>query len=142
MAKSRREQIIDSLVPIITIGLPGSTVKRDGDTPERTGPDGLVVIRDGDPGTPEVTIGRGAYFHTQQIHVEVYAQTNEIRDSLMQSIEAAIRADETLGGLAAVSEVRLAPEDALQTQVSEGAAAIRAALLYIEVCFQSSTALT
>lgn len=142
MAKSKREQIVEAVVSILTAALPLANVERDGDAPERVGTGGWAVIRDGDPGTPEVTIGRGAYFHTQQIHVEVYAPTNETRDSLMQSIEAAIRADETLGGLAAVSEVRLAPEDALQTQVSEGAAAIRAALLYVDADFQSSTALT
>lgn len=142
MAKSKREQIVGAVVAAIDAALPNADVERDADAPQRVTSDGWVIIRDGDPGTPEVTLGRSTYFHTHQVHVEVYAPDNATRDALMQAIEAAIRADETLGGLVAVSEVRLAPEDSLQTQVAEGAAPIRAALLYIEVNFQSTTALT
>lgn len=142
MAKSKREQIVEAVVSAIAAALPLADVERDGDTADRVTTFGRVVVRDGEIGSPEITLGRGAYFYDMRIHAEVYAQTNETRDAIMQAIEASVSADETFGGLAIVSDVLLAPDDSLQTQVSDGAAAIRAALLYVEVTFQSSTALT
>ncbi len=49
-----RETILQALLAALQT-VPGATVLREEVLPERVPAGGLVILRDGDPGTPEVT---------------------------------------------------------------------------------------
>lgn len=49
---SRREQVIEAVKALVAGALPNAEVKRNLAKPERIAPGGLVVVRDGDPGSP------------------------------------------------------------------------------------------
>ena len=56
-----RETILQALLAALQT-VPGATVLRDEVLPERLPAGGLVNLRDGDPGTPEVTLSPLAYW--------------------------------------------------------------------------------
>ena len=80
-----------------------ATVLRDEVLPERIPPAGLIILRDGQPGEPEVTLSplRYHYQHRAELEVIVQAPGNRATmfDSLIASIGTALAADRTLGGL-------------------------------------------
>ncbi len=53
---SRREAVLDAIKTLVASALPAAEVKRNLDKPERIPPGGLVILRDGDPGEPEVLL--------------------------------------------------------------------------------------
>jgi hypothetical protein len=52
---SKREQVLDAIVALITAAVPEAKVERNLAKPERIPSSGLVIIRNGDPGEPEIT---------------------------------------------------------------------------------------
>ena len=102
---SKREQVLEAVKALVTTALPGADVKRNQAKPERIGPGGHAVIRDGDPGEPDVTLSPLTYLYTHVIPVEVAAyeggaKTREqVLDEMMSAIGEAMDADRTLGGL-------------------------------------------
>ena len=70
--------------------------------PERVPPDGLLILRDGEPGEPEVTLSPLAYHYQHRTEIEAVVQGTDrdaAFDTLCASIGTAIAADRTLGGL-------------------------------------------
>ena len=70
--------------------------------PERVPADGLLILRDGEPGEPEVTLSPLAYHYQHRAEIEAVAQgTNRDAafDAICASISTALAADRTLGGL-------------------------------------------
>ena len=102
---SRREQVLDAIKTLVTSALPNGDVKRNLAKPERIPPGGLAIIRDGDPGEPEVILSPLIYIYTHRIPIEIAAyetssQTREqVLDGMLGAIGAAVVADRTLGGL-------------------------------------------
>jgi len=100
---SPRETILQALLVALT-AVPGATVLREDVLPERIPPAGLVILRDGDPGTPEVMLSPLAYYfeHKAELEVIVQGKTPSVRatalDALAQNIGAVIAANRTLGG--------------------------------------------
>ena len=80
-----------------------ATVLRDEVLPERIPPAGLVILRDGQPGEPEVTLSPLRYHFQHRAELEVIVQAANDRatafDSLIAAIGTALAADRTLGGL-------------------------------------------
>jgi hypothetical protein len=78
-------------------------VLRDEVLPERIPPAGLVILRDGQPGEPEVTLSPLRYHFQHRAELEVIVQAANDRatafDSLIAAIGTALAADRTLGGL-------------------------------------------
>ena len=78
-------------------------VLRDEVLPERIPTAGLIILRDGQPGEPEVTLSplRYHYQHRAELAVVVEAPNGRVTafDSLIAAIGTAIEADRTLGGL-------------------------------------------
>ena len=76
---------------------------RDEVLPERIPAAGLIILRDGQPGEPEVTLSPLRFHYQHQAELEVVVQAPNGRatafDSLIASIGAALEADRTLGGL-------------------------------------------
>jgi hypothetical protein len=99
-----RESILQALLAALTT-VPAATVLRDDVEPERVPAGGLVILRDGDPGTPEVMLSPLAYYfeHRAKLEVIVQGKTSAARasafDALVQASGAAITVDRTLGGL-------------------------------------------
>jgi hypothetical protein len=102
---SRREDVLEAVRALIATALPAAKVERNAAKPERIPSGGLVIIRDGDPGDPEVTLSPLTYIYTHPIPVEIAilasgALTREqALDATLIAIGQAVEADRTLGGL-------------------------------------------
>ena len=65
-----RETILQALLEALQT-VPGTTVLREEVLPERLPAGGLVILRDGDPGTPEVTLSPLTYHYEHRAEIEV-----------------------------------------------------------------------
>ena len=127
---SKRETILCALhARLQTLAAP---VLRGDVLPERIPATGLIILRDGKPGDPEVTLSPVSYFYEHRAELEVVIQAGNGRDALFDelaaSIGAALGADRTLGGLCDWVEAE-APEPV--DLPIEGAAALKAAVIFI-----------
>ena len=107
-------------------------VLRDEVLPERIPTAGLIILRDSQPGEPEVTLSplRYHYQHRAELEVAVQAGTGRASafDDLITAIGAAIEADPTLRGLCDWVE----PEAPASVDLPvEGAAALKAAVITV-----------
>lgn len=102
---SRREQVLDAIKTLVAAALPNAEVKRNLAKAERIPPGGLVIIRDGDPGEPEVILSPLSYVYTHRIPIELAAYETssatreQVLDGMLGAIGAAVVANRTLGGL-------------------------------------------
>ena len=95
-----RETIIAALLARLS-ALP-STALRGEVLPERVPADGLLILRDGEPGEPEVTLSPLRYHYQHRAEIETVVQgadRDAAFDTLTASIGAVISAERTLGGL-------------------------------------------
>jgi hypothetical protein len=105
---------------------------RDEILPERIPDAGLIILRDGQPGEPEVTLSPLRYHYQHRAEMEVIVQAPNGRatafDSLIASIGTAVQTDRTLGGLCDWIE----PEAPASVEIPiEGAAALKAAVITV-----------
>ncbi len=105
---------------------------RDEVLPERIPAAGLIILRDGQPGEPEVTLSPLRYHYQHRAELEVVVQAPDGRastfDTLIVAIGAAIEADRTLGGLCDWVE----PEPPASVDLPiDGAAALKAAVITV-----------
>ena len=128
---STRETILTALADLLRT-VPHVPVLRGEVLPERIPSSGLMILRDGNPGEPGVTLSPLMYHYQHRAEVEVIVQTAEDRDvrfdRLIGRIGAAIAADRTLRGLCDWVEAE-APEP-VDLPV-EGGATIKAAIVPI-----------
>lgn len=105
------------------------TALRGDVLPERIPPAGLMILRDGEPGEPEVTLSPLTYHYRHRAEIEAVVQganRDATFDALCASIGAVIAADRTLGGLCDWVEAE-APQT-VDLPV-EGAASLKAAVI-------------
>ena len=106
--------------------------------PERIPATGLIILRDGKPGEPEVTLSPLTYFYQHRAELEVVIQAGAGRDvlfdALTASIGAALAVDRTLGGLCDWVEAE-APEPV--DPPIEGATALKAAVIIVVLHYAS-----
>jgi hypothetical protein len=111
--------------------------------PERIPANGLIILRDGKPGEPEVTLSPLTYFYEHRAELEVVTQPGTGRDTLFDaltgSIGAALAADRTLGGLCDWVEAE-APEP-IDLPI-DGAASLKAAVITIVLHYATTDPLT
>ena len=105
---------------------------RDAVLPERVPTAGLIILRDGQPGEPEVTLSPLRYHYQHRAELEVVVQAGTGRtsafDDLIAAIGTALEADRTLGGLCDWIE----PEAPASVDLPiEGAAALKAAAITV-----------
>ena len=105
---------------------------RDEVLPERIPAAGLIILRDGQPGEPEVTLSPLHYHYQHRAELEIVVQAGTGRasafDDLIAAIGAALEADRTLGGLCDWLE----PEAPASVDLPvEGAAALKAAVITV-----------
>ncbi|WP_211219364.1 MULTISPECIES: hypothetical protein [Erythrobacter] len=102
---STREAILAALAAQLGAAL-AAPVRRNAALPEKVPADGLVILRDGEPGEPEVTLNPRREWYRHRIELELFVPQGNAGggeaalDGLLGAIGAALRADETLGGLA------------------------------------------
>ena len=111
------------------LSTPPATALRGDALPERVPPDGLLILRDGDPGEPEVTLSPVAYHYQHRAEIEAVVQgadRDTAFDALCASIGTAIAADRTLGGLCDWVEAEAPRTVDLPV---EGAASLKAAVI-------------
>jgi hypothetical protein len=136
-----RETILAALhTRLQTLAAP---VPRGDVLPERIPATGLIILRDGKPGEPEVTLSPLTYFYEQRAELEVVIQAGAGRDALFDaltaSIGATLAADRTLGGLCGWVEAE-APEPV--DLPIDGAAALKAAVIIVVLHYASPDPLT
>lgn len=134
---SIRETVLDALhTRLRTLTAP---VLRGDVLPERIPATGLIILRDGKPGEPEVTLSPLTYFYEHRAELEVVIQAGTVRDALFDAltvdIGAVLAADRTLGGVCDWVEAE-APEPV--DLPIEGAASLKAAVITIVLHYASS----
>ena len=134
---SRREAVLAALhARLQTLATP---VLRGEVLPERIPSTGLIILRDGKPGEPEVTLSPLTYFYQHGAELEVVIQAGTGRDALFDAltsnIGAVLTAERTLGGLCDWIEAE-APEP-IDLPI-EGAAALKAAVITVVLHYASS----
>ena len=145
MPASKAEQVLEDIKTLLET-IPGVTVERNSVLPEKIPAGGLIILRDGDPGEPEQSLGGfGNAYYQHAVEIEVYVEQGNaaVRDSafdgLLQQIGAALEADLTLGGLSfGLTYAR--PEPAIEAIA--GAPAIKSATLTVTVDYETSAPLS
>ena len=118
-----------------------ATALRGEVLPERVPAEGLMILRDGEPGEPEVTLSPLAYHYWHRAEIEAVVQganRDAAFDDLCASIGALIAADRTLGGLCDWIEAE-APEP-IDLPI-EGASGLKAAVLPLVLNYVTRDAL-
>ena len=124
-----RETILTALFARLS-ALPAIALRGDV-LPERVPIDGLLILRDGEPGDPEVTLSPPRYHYQHRAEIEAVVQgaaRDAAFDALCASVGAIIAADRTLGGLCDWVEAEAPRPVDLPV---EGAAAFKAAVITI-----------
>ena len=123
-----RETILTALADLLRL-VPHVPVLRGEVLPERVPAAGLMILRDGEPGEPGVTLSplRYHYQHRAEIAAVVQGADRDTRfAALCAGIGAVISADRTLGGLCDWVEAE-APRPV--DMPIEGAASLKAAVI-------------
>ena len=99
---SARETILTALADLLRT-IPHVPVLRGEVLPERIPPAGLMILRDGTPGEPGVTMSPLTYHFQHRAELEMIVQSATDRDALFDAlvaqVGAVIAADRTLRGL-------------------------------------------
>jgi hypothetical protein len=136
-----RETILAALLARLAT-LPASALRGEV-LPERVPALGLLILRDGDPGEPEVTLSPLAYHYQHRAEIEAVVQAASDRDvafdTLVANVGAALAADRTLGGLCDWVEAE-APRP-IDLAV-EGAATLKAAVIPVVLHYASADPLS
>ena len=134
-----RETILAALHTLLQ-ALP-ATALRGEVLPERVPAEGLLILRDGEPGGPEVTLSPLRYHYQHRAEIEAVVQGDDrdaAFDALCASIGAAIAADRTLGGLCDWVEAEAPRPVDLPV---EGAASRKGAIITVVLHYSTADAL-
>ena len=145
MHASKAEQVLRALEALLGT-VPDAVVERNSVVPEKVPDGGLIMLRDGDPGEPDQTLGGfGNAYYQHAVEIEVYVEEGDaaVRDAafddLLQQIGAALEADRTLGGLAFGLTYRR-PETTVEAVA--GAPAIKSATVTVTIDYASNAPLS
>lgn len=133
---SKRETVLQALHNVL-LGLPHSAV-RGGVLPERLPANGLFILRDGEPGEPDVTMSPLTYHYEHKAEVEAIIQISDHLDTnfdlMTSALGAAINGDRTLGGLCDWVEAK-APQPV--DLPMEGVAHFKAAIIPVHLHYST-----
>jgi hypothetical protein len=102
---SVREQVISVLFTRLQ-AIPLAAVRRNEALPQAVPAGGLVILRDGDPGEPDVTLNPRTEFYSHRTEIEAFVTQSvggggeAMLDTLLSDIGATLAGDRSLGGLA------------------------------------------
>jgi hypothetical protein len=141
---SQRESAIGALFAVLgqlSLGMSGTTVKRNAALPERVADQAMAILRDGEMGEPEVSLSPLTYHWQHQVAIELFvadpdASTRDARmDGLLTELATLIEADRTLGGVVEYAEIGAPKFDEL---APDGSSGIKACLLPVVLHYSSS----
>ena len=138
---SKREQILLSMLAQLR-SIPLVKVERNRMRPERVPPEGLLILRDGDLGEPEVLLSPLIYVWTHTARVELYsgsADPDAHMDVLLISLGEALNTDASLGGLVDLMDIGSPDFDGA---APDGGPDIKAAVVSIRLTYETSNPLT
>jgi hypothetical protein len=127
---TQRETILTALADLLST-VPHVPVLRGEVLPERVPVGGLMILRDGEPGEPGVTLSPLCYHYQHRAEIEAVVQGSDrdaTFDALCASIGATIATDRTLNGLCDWIEAEAPRPVDLPV---EGAASLKAAVIPI-----------
>jgi hypothetical protein len=136
----KSQEVLAALAALID-GAAGAVFERNSVVPENLPAQGLIILRDGDPGEPETQMSPPAwlYEHRASADVIVCGDSEEDRaallDAILSDIGSRLAADRTLGGLCDHVEPR-APQR-LDVPV-EGAEPLKAVSVAIILSYEAS----
>ena len=131
---SKREQALAGLFLCLQNGMSGIAVLRNEPLPTKVPASGLLILRDGDAGEPEITLSptRYHYAHVAELEVLVQKPKPDERDAALDELLVALgdvlSIDTTLSG--AVDYMSIGSPEFL-TETVDGAPAIKAAVVQI-----------
>jgi hypothetical protein len=137
---TRREEVLAALFTRLR-EVPGATVKREEPLPEKVPAAGMVILRDGDSGEPEILLSPLLYLWQHQAEVETVVQqapaddATATLDDLLAEVGSALAADRTLGGL--VDWIEWGAPRTRELAI-DGAAGLKAAAVTVTLHYASS----
>ena len=141
---SKREQALAGLFLCLKENVTGLSVLRNEPLPTKVPADGLIILRDGDPGEPEVTLSPTRYHYQHRAEIEALvqhgdpAQRDTALDTLLETVAQALDGQTSLGGL--VDYLHIETPDFLSETV-EGAPTIKAAVVPVILEYSTSNPL-
>ena len=141
---SKREQILNALFARLS-ALPDVKVKRNAVLPVTIPDNGLVVLRDGDIGEPDVLLSPACYVFHHKAEVEVLVQQVEDADNdakldgILEAIGQILQKDVTLSGL--IDYMHADPPEFVEQPV-EGGLTIKGAVVPVVLEYVSDSNLT
>ena len=145
MSASMREQVLEALQAALAVTVPATAelFERNETLPSRIPAGGALILRDGDPGEPEVTLSPLTYHYQHRAEVDLLVELESdtrdaVFDALAQAVGAALAADRTLGGLCDWAE-GLAP--APLALAIEGAESMKAATITVVLHYSAADTL-
>jgi hypothetical protein len=102
---SKRERVLAALFDRLN-DIAAATVKRNEALPHAVPAGGLIILRDGDPGEPDVTLNPRTEFFSHGAEIEAFVTPpaggggESVLDTLLVEIGAALASDRSLGGFA------------------------------------------
>lgn len=141
---SKREQALAGLFLCLKDNITGLSVLRNEPLPTKVPAEGLVILRDGDPGEPEVTLSPTRYHYQHRAEIEALvqhaeqAQRDQALDALLGILAQALDGQTSLGGL--VDYLHIETPEFLSETV-EGAPTIKAAVVPVILEYSTSNPL-
>ena len=135
---TRRETVLKALHAALLAIPGGAIVMRNDVLPERIPDAGLLILRDGAPGAPEVTLSPALFHWQHRAELEVFLRGSDLDDrfdALTAAVGIQLASDRTLGGICDWIEAE-APEPA--DLPVEGASTIRAAVLFVTLHYTTA----
>jgi hypothetical protein len=142
---STTETIIQALATLVDNAV-SAKFERNASVPEKIPAEGLVVLRDGNPGLPDEALGGfdNAYYE-HEIEIEIYvadgAQNTRdgLFDDIVTAIGAALESDPDLGGL--IFGMSYARPDVI-VEIVPGSHAIKSGVLTLTLDYETPTPLS
>ena len=141
---SKREQALAGLFLCLKDSVTGLSVLRNEPLPTKVPAEGLLILRDGDPGEPEVTLSPTRYHYQHRAEIEALvqhgdqAQRDTALDALLETVAQALDGQTSLSGL--VDYLHIETPDFLSETV-EGAPTIKAAVVPVILEYSTSNPL-
>ena len=141
---SKREQVLNALFARLS-ALPDVEVKRNAVLPVKIPDNGLVVLRDGDIGEPDILLSPACYVFHHKAEIEVLIQQVEDSDNdakldgILEAIGQILKVDVTLSGL--IDYMHADPPEFIEQPV-DGGLTIKGAVVPIVLEYVSDSNLT
>ena len=141
---SKREQVLQALFDKLS-ALPDAEVRRNISLPVKIPTSGLIVLRDGNIGEPEILLSPVYYVFHHRAEIEVLVQKTDDADNdakldyLLEAVGHLLAVDTTLSGL--IDHMHAEPPEFIEQPV-EGGLTIKAAIVPVILEYVSDSNLT